>query len=835
MRQIVRRILHRYTEKDWLLQRKAKILLMLHVLGIVFLISEICISSWILGYLAPEFFPNLVISLGLFIALILLYYGHYNVAIGISIFISITGISWTRYASTGHYSTDASYDFIQYVTDLIVILFYTNLISYRRIVLIVTFLGSIILLILYSVLLPHFFSNTFLPVTQSVYFSGYIFLIISGLIALYSFQQNQKAIEVAKAESESSKRNEQRYREIFNSTSEAIALFDASTLRIVDVNDVLINMFGLNSKEEALRASIGEFSENIPPYTMNDAILYIKNAQKFGPQTLEWRAKKKNGETFWIEISIKSSDIAGQDRIIAVIRDATDRKRTEDALHTSEELYRKLITAIPDIIVRTDLEGNILFINESTFPAFGYTTNQRFLGKNLISFIAEKDKQRALENIKKMLEQKLEPQEYTFVSEEGAIIECDISGDVLRQNDGTPYGLVFLIRDLTDKKKMQDHLLQSQKMEAIGRLAGGVAHDYNNMLGVILGYAFMVERELTPTHPAHSKIKSIITAAERSANLTKQLLAFARQQIIAPVALNLNDELEGLKKLLDRLIGEDIKLIIHREENLWKIKIDPTQLTQVITNLATNARDAIENVGTITITTTNVVVDEVMASKQVGVSPGEYIMLTFQDSGVGMDSNTVAQIFEPFFTTKSKGKRTGLGLATVFGIINQNDGFITVSSEIGNGTTFKLYFHRFFGDTTIKEEKEEESSLEGKEAILIVEDEEALLTSSKYVLEMKGYKVFSASSPMDALAVVEKYYGTIDLLITDVVMPGINGKELKVHLEKKYPDMRTLFISGYTADVVAKRGIIEEGIHFLEKPFSPKTLSKKVKEVLEGS
>jgi CheY-like chemotaxis protein len=371
-------------------------------------------------------------------------------------------------------------------------------------------------------------------------------------------------------------------------------------------------------------------------------------------------------------------------------------------------------------------------------------------------------------------------------------------------------------------------------MEAVGRLAGGVAHDYNNMLGVILGYASMIERELPSVHPAQSKIKSIISAAERSADLTKQLLAFARQQIIAPVVVNLNDELTSLQKMLGRLIGEDIRLVFRQEEKLWNTKIDPIQFTQVVTNLATNARDAIENVGTITIETANVFIDDVKASEQGDITPGEYVVLSFNDSGVGMDKKIMAHIFEPFFTTKPKGQGTGLGLATVFGVVKQNNGYITVSSDVGHGTRFKIFFPRFIGESDQVDEDREEQALKGTGTILLVEDEEELLYLSKMTLEAQGYNVLSALSPIEACTLCEKYPHPIDLLITDVVMPGMNGKELKEWMEKKCTTVKTLFISGYTSDIVAKRGVLDEGMHFLQKPFTLIALLKKVKEVLQG-
>jgi PAS domain S-box-containing protein len=518
-----------------------------------------------------------------------------------------------------------------------------------------------------------------------------------------------------------------------------------------------------------------------------------------------------------------------------ILQDITDRRRAEELLRESEELYRKLITAIPDIIIRTDLEGNIVFVNETGIPALGYPNTERIVGKNIFSLISEKDKMRAQENTRKMLDEYLGAQEYTLISDNGRSADCEVNGDVLRQNNGTPFGMVYIVRDLTEKKKLQAQFLQSQKMEAIGRLAGGVAHDNNNMIGVILGYASLLEKDIPTTDPAVSKVKSIIAAAERSANLTNQLLAFSRQQIIAPVVVRINDELNSLQRMLESLVGEDIKLLMHPMEALWNIRIDPTQFTQIVTNLATNARDAIANTGTITIETMNVKMSEPKATPLGDIASGEYVVLSFSDSGSGMDAATIAQIFEPFFTTKPKGKGTGLGLSTVFGIIKQNNGFINVCSSVDRGTTFTIYFPRCIDESCTLTEKNDQMDLSGTETILVVEDAEELLMLTKRTLEARGYRVLSALAPSEALALCEMHGEGIDLLITDVVLPGMNGRELKECLDAKYPSLQTLFTSGYTSDIVATRGVLEEGVHFLQKPYTPTILLKKVRQIINSS
>jgi CheY-like chemotaxis protein len=323
-----------------------------------------------------------------------------------------------------------------------------------------------------------------------------------------------------------------------------------------------------------------------------------------------------------------------------------------------------------------------------------------------------------------------------------------------------------------------------------------------------------------------------MSTAERSAELTKQLLAFARKQVIAPVPLNLNQELVPLKKMLGRLIGEDIALNISLKKDLWDVKIDPVQLTQIMTNLATNARDAIENTGSVRIETVNVRIEETLGHGSKKIPAGEYVQLIFSDTGKGMNKETLIRIFEPFFTTKPKGEGTGLGLSTIFGIVKQNNGFINVYSEPNQGTTFKIYFPRYQGAAETPGERLREIPLTGRETVLIVEDEAEILNLAKIALKKHGYKVLSAQSPSDALAICEKYGDKIDLLITDVVMPGMNGKELKDRIEVKYPTIKVLFMSGYPADIVAHRGVLEEGVEFLQKPFNQILLAKKIREVL---
>jgi signal transduction histidine kinase len=400
--------------------------------------------------------------------------------------------------------------------------------------------------------------------------------------------------------------------------------------------------------------------------------------------------------------------------------------------------------------------------------------------------------------------------------------------------DGRVVEVVEIGRDVTESRKLEEQFRQAQKMEAVGRLAGGVAHDFNNMLNVILGYADLALTRVDPGDPLAHALQEIQKAGHRSADLTRQLLAFSRKQIVAPKVLNLNKGIEDQLKMMDRLIGEEIRIDFLPAGDLWNVRIDPSQVSQIVANLSVNARDAIAGVGTITIETANVIVDEAYCREHPYVEPGEYAMASFTDTGAGMDEATRERIFEPFFTTKGEGKGTGLGMSTVYGIVKQNGGFVHVYSEPGQGTTIRVHFPRVQGETENLVEKEEEGSIGGTETVLIVEDEEQILLLSRRILERFGYRVLAAGTPEEALRLAEEQEGDIHLLLTDVILPEMNGKELEERIEAVRPGIRTLFMSGYTADAIARRGILEKGLDFLQKPFTLTSLGRKVRQVLDS-
>jgi signal transduction histidine kinase/DNA-binding response OmpR family regulator len=390
-------------------------------------------------------------------------------------------------------------------------------------------------------------------------------------------------------------------------------------------------------------------------------------------------------------------------------------------------------------------------------------------------------------------------------------------------------------RGEAEKEALTIQLQQAQKMESVGQLAGGVAHDFNNMLGVITGYAELALMKMDPSEPVYNNLIEIRTAAERSADLTRQLLAFARKQTIAPKVIDLNATVSGMLKMLKRLIGEDMHITWQQAPDLWLINIDPSQIDQMLANLCVNARDAITDVGRITIETGNIIIDANYRATHAYVEPGEYVRLVVSDDGVGMDKETLTHIFEPFFTTKGVGRGTGLGLATVYGIVKQNNGFINVCSEPGHGTTFSIYLQRHTGKNgEAPKEGTTASAPGGNETLLLVEDEPSILKMAGLILEGYGYTVLTAGTAAEAIRLFKEQSGTIHLLMTDVVMPGMNGRVLLKELRAFNPQLNCLFMSGYTADVIAHHGVLDEGVHFIQKPFSLSDLANKVREVLDG-
>lgn len=531
-----------------------------------------------------------------------------------------------------------------------------------------------------------------------------------------------------------------------------------------------------------------------------------------------------------------------EQKMLQLEKEVQLRLNAEDILRQSEKKYRSLYNNIRDAILVTDMDRNVLDCNQAFVDLFGYSLAE-IVGKQTLIIYGNEEDFRQLGTVLKAHDNDSNHlYSIHFQKKNGSVFPGEINVSFLRNDEGATTGYIGLIRDITEKvraektqKELEAQLHQAQKIESVGRLAGGVAHDYNNMLSVIIGYSELALNKLDPVDKLSEDLREIHKAAVRSADITRQLLAFARKQAIAPVVVDLNEVVESTLKMLRRLIGEDIDLAWLPETSLWPVKMDPSQVDQILANLCVNARDAIPGVGRITIETDTATFDNSYCTDHPGFIPGEYVLLTVSDNGCGMDRDTVTKSFEPFFTTKAVGQGTGLGLATVYGIVKQNNGFIYVNSELGKGTTFKIYLpHHTALVLDIPQESPIEIPEGHGEIILVVEDEASILKLAKRILVNLGYTVLIAESPSQALLLSEEYPVEIDLLITDVVMPEMNGKELSHQLHKNYPGLKTLFMSGYMADVIANHGILDKGVDFIQKPFSAKDLAVKVHRIISG-
>lgn len=538
------------------------------------------------------------------------------------------------------------------------------------------------------------------------------------------------------------------------------------------------------------------------------------------------------------------SDKNNVEMLSTAIEEALRRKRAEERLRHSERLLSETQALSKVGGWEYDVENKKLTWTDEVYKIYGldktYDPNNI---KQDISFYGIEDQYKIKQAFDDALTNRIPYDlELSFSSATGEKKWVRTIGDPIIEG-GYVTKVIGNIMDITDRKraeeereKLEAQLRLSQKLESIGRLAGGVAHDFNNMLSVILGHTQLAMGKVSSDNPLHEDLSQVLTAAKRSTEITRQLLAFAREQIISPRVMDLNETVEGMLKMLRRLIGEDIDLVWKPESGLWPMMLDPAQIDQVLANLCVNARDAIEGVGKITIETGMVSLDRAYCDAHPVFVPGDYVVLAVSDNGCGMDEETRENVFEPFFTTKTQDKGTGLGLATVYGIVKQNKGFINVYSEPGRGSTFKIYLPRYQGEAE-REVREEGAQVipSGRgETVLIVEDEISVLNLSKKMLQRLGYTVLTAASPSEAISLAEDQASPIDLLITDVIMPEMSGRDLAERLNTVHPKMTVLFMSGYTANVIAHRGILDPGVRFIEKPFSISDVAAKVREAMDG-
>jgi two-component system cell cycle sensor histidine kinase/response regulator CckA len=631
---------------------------------------------------------------------------------------------------------------------------------------------------------------------------------------------------------ETLKASEDNFRALFENTSDAILIADLATRSLQYANPAAVRMLGY-SDSELREMKVAD----LHPAEAMDRVLSDFEGLSAGRKTLaaDIPCLRRDGTVVYADVCATPVTIDGQAMSAGFFRDVTERRRATLALEASEARYRTLFHAIEqaaEAIVITDTQGAISYVNPAFEKVTGYSRAE------------------ALGSTPRLLKSGAQDEELyrtlwvTIASggtwrgrlvnrrKDGTLFTEEATISPVRDDAGTIISYVAVKRDVTATLALEAQFLQAQKMEAVGQLAGGVAHDFNNILSVILSYAEAIADEVD--EPARGDAEEIRIAALRAASLTKQLLAFSRQQVLQPRVLCLNETIGQVQRMMRRLLGADITLTTVPAGGLWNVEADPGKVEQVLMNLAVNARDAMPGGGELTIETANVELDEEQTRAHAAPA-GSYVMVALTDTGVGMDATTKARLFEPFFTTKEAGRGTGLGLATVFGIVKQSRGHIEVLSEAGKGTTFRVYLPRTLRTTQLLSERPPPESVHGSETVLLVEDDDQVRVVAGDILRRNGYVVLDASNGGEALLVCEQHGGSIDLLVTDLVMPRMNGRQLADRLARLHPEMKVLFMSGYTDDAHLQRGAIDPDAAYLQKPLTPASLALKVREVLGGA
>jgi two-component system cell cycle sensor histidine kinase/response regulator CckA len=667
---------------------------------------------------------------------------------------------------------------------------------------------------------------------------------LAGFVASFRDVSDRARAEQALRESE------ERYRSLVESALDTIFTSDAHG-RFLYVNNAAAAVLGLTPEEVKGRL----VDELFPPHVAERYRAGVRQVIETGRTLTTEDLSEVNGQVRWFSTIVQPmTDASGHVVAQAIVRDITTRKLAEDRLTRNEERLNQAIR-VADIgfFDHDHLKGERYWSPElrriaglavdDPLPPHPSTD-----GADNVLWIHPDDRAVIVAAVKRAHAPQSDgfyDVEYRFVRPDGEQRWLKVRSQTFFRGEGEarhPVRTVGGAQDITDRKtaeadrvRLQEQLVQAQKMESVGRLAGGVAHDFNNMLSVISGHAQLALHAAAPGDPMRADLEEIRAAARRAADLTRQLLAFARRQVVAPKVLDLNAAVLALLAMLRRLIGEDIELIWIPSAKAGRVRVDPSQVDQVLTNLAANARDAIEGVGRVAVQTRLATLDASDALRHEGITPGRYAVLEVSDTGRGMDSETAAHLFEPFFTTKPVGRGTGLGLATVYGIVKQNDGCIEVDSELGRGTTVRIFLPSVEADVTgATTDVSAGLPQSGHETVLLVEDESAVLRLSKIVLERFGYKVLTAGTPSEAIQLFQTHEGRVHLLVTDVVMPEMNGRELAARLRESRPELKALFVSGYSASALAPRGVLDEGVHFLQKPFSLEDLASSVREALDA-
>ncbi len=628
--------------------------------------------------------------------------------------------------------------------------------------------------------------------------------------------------------------SEERFRSMAEQSTDVISLTDTSGI-ITYASEACRDVFGCSQEEMTGR----HFTDFLHESSIELAMHHFQKiiAKNTRAKSIELLMKRKDGSSFFGELSGRLFDVADNQGALVVIRDISDRKKAEEKLR----LQTLVLDQIQDRVTVTDLEGIITYVNDAEVRALGHSRDD-LIGASTKKYGEDSQRgatqQEIVETTLRDGHWRGEVVNYT-VDEREVIMDCRTQ--TVRDDSGHVIALCGIATDITKRKKAEEEqeklksqLLQSQKMESIGRLAGGVAHDFNNLLTAIQGFSDIVQDSLSPEDPLKKDVAEIQRAAESAAALTHQLLAFSRKQIISPRIIDLNKEIAHLEKMLRRIIGEDVDFVFKPQEKIGRVFMDPGQVSQILVNLAVNSRDAMPNGGKLDIQTRRAHYDNGICRQCNSPIKGEFIVLAISDTGVGINEETLKNIFEPFFTTKGVGKGTGLGLSTVHGIVHQNNGHINVFSTPGEGTTFEIYLPAIDEKEDISIEKKEINDLKGGETILLVEDQGIVRKMASRSLKIHGYRIMEAENGGDAFLKFEKYGHEVDLLLTDVVMPEMSGKELYERLLKINPKLKALFMSGYSEDIIEHHGILDERINFIQKPFKPKELAEKVRQVLDS-
>jgi PAS domain S-box-containing protein len=632
-----------------------------------------------------------------------------------------------------------------------------------------------------------------------------------------------RAAERAREELQDS---EKRYRRLFESAKDGILILDADTGKVVDVNPFLLHLLGY-SYEAIYGQYLWELGVFKDVAASKEAFRTLQDNEYIRYDDLP--LETLDGRPIAVEF-VSNVYLVDHSKVIQCnIRDITQRKWAD----AERKRLMAAIEQVGEVIVMTDALGVIQFVNPAFERATGYSRTEAIGQNPRILKSGEQDESFYRDLWRTITGGGVWAGRMVNRRKDGTLCTEEATISPVRDPSGRIVNFVSVQRDMTEHLQLTAQIQQAQKMEAVGLLAGGVAHDYNNMLSVILGYAEVALTMVDPSQPLHADLEEIHKAAMRAADITRQLLAFARKQTILPVVLDLNQSVASALKMLRRLIGEDVELVWLPGDGLGQIKMDPVQIDQILANLCVNARDAIADVGKVTIETRNAVLDEAYCAGHPGVAPGEYALLSVRDDGRGMNQKTLAQIFEPFYTSKGVGLGTGLGLSTVYGIVKQNRGAIDVDSTPGMGTTFKIYLRRYAGQRSDDRGDVDAGIPRSRgETVLVVEDEPALLKMDRMMLERLGYRVLAAGTPREAIGLATAHAGGIDLLLTDVVMPEMNGRDMAQRMRSHHPATKILFMSSHTTDVIAHRGVLDKGVNFIQKPFSMRELAVKLRVVL---